>query len=141
MSVLILNEYHANVATGLDAGTAVNVYVRTSDTSAGCFETPWSEAYSKSYINNSSVPLTAETLTIDLQAYSGKFIQYYIELVSATQGDTPEVKSVTITYKAATGSYFFTKTFDTEDYSTTIPVPTFRRGLLTSNQDLSLIHI
>jgi hypothetical protein len=135
LSVLILNEYHANIATGLDAGTAVNVYVRTSDTSAGCFETPWSEAYSKSYINNSSVPLTAETLTIDLQAYSGKFIQYYIELVSATQGDTPEVKAVTITYKAATGSYFFTKTFDTEDYSTTIPVPTFRRGLLTSNQD------
>jgi hypothetical protein len=135
MSVLILNEYHTNIATGLDAGTAVNVYIRTSDTSAGCFETSWSEAYSKSYINNSSVPLTAETLTIDLQAYSGKFIQYYIELISATQGDTPEVKAVTITYKAASGSYFFTKTFNTEDYSTTIPVPTFRRGLLTSNQD------
>jgi len=31
--------------------------------------------------------------------------------------------------------YFFTKTFNTEDYSTTIPTPTFRRGLLTSNQD------
>ena len=135
MSVLILNEYHANVATGLDAGTEVNVYIRTSDTSAGCFTTPWSAAYSKSYINNSSVPLTAETLTIDLQAYSGKFIQYYLELVSATQGDSPEVKAVTITYKAATGSYFFTKTFNTEDYSTTIPTPTFRRGLLTSNQD------
>ena len=135
MSVLILNEYHANVAYGLDAGTEVNVYIRTSDTSAGCFTTPWSAAYSKSYINNSSVPLTAETLTIDLQAYSGKFIQYYLELVSATQGDSPEVKAVTITYKAATGSYFFTKTFNTEDYSTTIPTPTFRRGLLTSNQD------
>ena len=135
MTVLILNQYHANIATGLDAGTEVNVYIRTSDTSAGCFTTPWSSAYSKSYINNSSVPLTAETLTIDLQAYSGKFIQYYIELVSATQGDTPEVKAVTINYKAATGSYFFTKTFNTEDYSTTIPAPTFRRGLLTSNQD------
>lgn len=135
MTVLILNQYHANIATGLDAGTEVNVYIRTSDTSAGCFTTPWSAAYSKSYINNNSVPLTAETLTIDLQAYSGKFIQYYIELVSATQGDTPEVKAVTINYKAATGSYFFTKTFNTEDYSTTIPAPTFRRGLLTSNQD------
>ncbi len=135
MTVLVLNEYNLNTATGLDAGTEVNVYIRTSDTSAGCFTTPWSAAYSKSYINNSSAPLTAETLTIDLQAYSGKFIQYYIELVSATQGDSPEVKAVTITYKAATGSYFFTKTFNTEDYSTTIPTPTFRRGLLTSNQD------
>jgi hypothetical protein len=135
MTVLVLNQYHANIAAGLDAGTEVNVYIRTSDTSAGCFTTPWSAAYSKSYINNSSVPLTAETLTIDLQAYSGKFIQYYIELVSATQGDTPEVKAVTINYKAATGSYFYTKTFNTEDYSTTIPAPTFRRGLLTSNQD------
>ena len=135
MTVLVLNRYHANIAAGLDAGTEVNVYIRTSDTSAGCFTTPWSTAYSKSYINNSSVPLTAETLTIDLQAYSGKFIQYYIELVSATQGDTPEVQAVTINYKAATGSYFYTKTFNTEDYSTTIPAPTFRRGLLTSNQD------
>lgn len=135
MTVLILNEYNLNTAVGLDAGTEVNVYIRTSDTSAGCFTTPWSSAYSKSYINNSSAPLTAETLTIDLQAFSGKFIQYYIELVSATQGDSPEVKAVTITYKAATGSYFFTKTFNTEDYSTTIPTPTFRRGLLTSNQD------
>ena len=135
MSVLVLNKYHLNTAAGLDAGTEVNVYIRTSDTSAGCFNTPWSAAYSKSYINNSSAPATAETLTIDLQAYSGKFIQYYIELVSATQGDSPEVQAVTITYKAATGSYFFTKTFNTEDYSTTIPTPTFRRGLLTSNQD------
>jgi hypothetical protein len=135
MTVLVLNQYHANIAAGLDAGTELNVYIRTSDTSQGCFTTPWSTAYSKSYINNSAVPLTAETLTIDLQAYSGKFIQYYLELVSATQGDTPEVKAVTINYKAATGSYFYTKTFNTEDYSTTIPVPTFRRGLLTSNQD------
>ena len=135
MTVLVLNEYHANIAAGLDAGTELNVYIRTSDTSQGCFTTPWSAAYSKSYINNSAVPLTAETLTIDLQAYSGKFIQYYLELVSATQGDTPEVKAVTINYKAATGSYFYTKTFNTEDYSTTIPAPTFRRGLLTSNQD------
>ena len=135
MAVLVLNQYHVNLAAGLDAGTEVNVYIRTSDTSAGCFTTPWSAAYSKSYINNSAVPATAETLTIDLQVYSGKFIQYYIELVSATQGDTPEVKAVTINYKAATGSYFYTKTFNTEDYSTTIPAPTFRRGLLTSNQD------
>ncbi len=135
MTVLMLNEYHANTAAGLDAGTEVNVYIRTSDTSEGCFTTPWSVAYSKSYINNSAAPVTAETLSIDLQAYSGKFIQYYIELVSATQGDSPEVQAVTITYKAATGSYFFTKTFNTEDYSTTIPTPTFRRGLLTSNQD------
>ncbi len=135
MTVLMINEYSSNVASGLDAGTAVNVYIRTSDTAAGCFNTPWSVAYSKNYINNSSVPLTAETLTIDLQAYSGKFIQYYLELISATQGDSPEVKAVTINYKAATGSYFFTNTFNTEDYSTTIPAPTFRRGLLTSNQD------
>ncbi len=135
MTVLVLNQYHSNIAAGLDAGTELNVYIRTSDTSQGCFTTPWSAAYSKSYINNSAVPLTAETLTIDLQAYSGKFIQYYLELVSATQGDTPEVKAVTINYKAATGSYFYTKTFNTEDYSTTIPAPTFRRGLLTSNQD------
>jgi len=45
MTVLMLNEYHANTAAGLDAGTEVNVYIRTSDTSEGCFTTPWSVAY------------------------------------------------------------------------------------------------
>jgi len=94
-----------------------------------------SSAFSKSYINNSTVPATAETLNIDLTAYSGKFIQYYLELSSATKNLSPEVLAVTITYQASTGSYFFTKTFDTTDYSTTLPAPEIRRGLITSNQD------
>ncbi len=135
MSVLVLNKYNLNTALGLDAGTEVNVYVRTADSSAACLTTDWSEAYSKSYINNSTAPASAETITIDLQAYSGKFLQFYLELVTATQGDTPEVLAVTVSYSAATGSYFFTKTFDSTDYSATSPAPTFRRGLLTSNQD------
>ena len=135
MSVLVLNKYNLNSALGLDAGTEVNVYVRTADSSAACLLADWSSAYSKSYINNSTAPASAETLSIDLQAYSGKFLQFYLELVTATQGDSPEVLAVTVSYSAATGSYFFTKTFDSTDYSTTSPVPTFRRGLLTSNQD------
>ena len=135
MEVLILNKYDVNTALGLDAGTEVNVYVRTADSSAACLQASWSSAFSKSYINNSTVPASAETLTIDLSAYSGKFIQYYLELSSATKNLSPEVLAVTITYKASTGSYFFTKTFDTTDYSTTLPAPEIRRGLLTSNQD------
>jgi hypothetical protein len=135
MSVLVLNKYNLNTALGLDAGTEVNVYVRTADSSSACLIADWSTAYSKSYINNSTAPASAETLSIDLQAYSGKFLQFYLELVTATQGDSPEVLAVTVSYSAATGSYFFTKTFDSTDYSTTSPIPTFRRGLLTSNQD------
>jgi len=135
MSVLVLNKYNLNTALGLDAGTEVNVYVRTADSASACLTAEWSTAYSKSYINNSTAPASAETLSIDLQAYSGKFLQFYLELVTATQGDSPEVLAVTVSYSAATGSYFFTKTFDSADYSTTSPVPTFRRGLLTSNQD------
>ena len=135
MSVLVLNKYNLNTALGLDAGTEVNVYVRTADSSAACLTADWSTAYSKSYINNSTAPASAETLSIDLQAYSGKFLQFYLELITATQGDSPEVLAVTVSYSAATGSYFFTKTFDSTDYSATSPAPTFRRGLLTSNQD------
>jgi hypothetical protein len=135
MSVLVLNKYNLNTALGLDAGTEVNVYVRTADSSAACLTADWSTAYSKSYINNSTAPASAETLSIDLQAYSGKFLQFYLELITATQGDSPEILAVTVSYSAATGSYFFTKTFDSTDYSATSPAPTFRRGLLTSNQD------
>jgi len=135
MDVLILNKYDVNTALGLDAGTEVNVYVRTADSAAACLQAKWSSAFSKSYINNSTVPATAETLNIDLTAYSGKFIQYYLELSSATKNLSPEVLAVTITYQASTGSYFFTKTFDTTDYSTTLPAPEIRRGLITSNQD------
>jgi hypothetical protein len=138
--VLVANKYSINtfngtVLSGLDAGTAVKVYVRTGASRSECLLANWSTAYEISYINvNTSIP-PIETLDIALQAYNGKWLQYKFELISATKNVSPEIISTTISYSAGTSSYYFTKIFDTADYVSTSPV--IRRGLLTSNELLN----
>lgn len=130
-----LNTYNGSILPGLDAGTAVKVYVRTGASRAECLLANWSTAYEISYVNiNTTIP-PVETLDIALQAYNGKWLQYKFELISATKNVSPEVLSTTISYSAGTSSYYFTKVFDTADYDSSAPV--IRRGLLTSNELLN----
>jgi len=134
LNALILNKYGLNDLEGLDAGTEIKIYVKSSTSRDNVLAASYSEAFKLSYINNQNVPVTAETFTVPLQTFGGKWLQYKIELISATKNLTPEVLSVTVDYTAATGSYFFTKMFDSANYSSETIAPKFRRGLLTSNQ-------
>ena len=133
LTALILNKYGLNSLEGLDSGTEVKIYVRSGSSRENTLTSDYSDAFSLSYINNSNTPTTASTFQVPLQTFGGKWLQYKIELISATQNLSPEVLSVTINYTAATGSYFFTKMFNAADYSTDPTAPKFRRGLLTSN--------
>lgn len=138
LTVLIINKYALNlldgsVVPGLDAGTSVKIYVKSGNTRAQCLSATWSDAYEISYINNDVYIPPIETLEIDLQSVAGKWFQYKYELVSATKNLSPEIVSATLTYLAGTGSYYFTKVFDTNAYSSETTAPTFRRGLLTAN--------
>ena len=130
-----INTYNGSVLPGLDAGTAIKVYVRTGASRSECLLANWSAAYEISYVNiNTNIP-PIETLDIELQAYNGKWLQYKFELISATKNVSPEVLSTTVSYSAGTSSYYFTKVFDTADYDSDAPV--IRRGLLTSNELLN----
>jgi hypothetical protein len=133
LTALILNKYGLNDLEGLDAGTEVKIYVRSGSSRESVLSSDYSSPFVLSYINNSNTPTTASTFQVPLQTFGGKWLQYKIELISATQNLSPEVLSVTVNYTAATGSYFFTKMFNAADYSTDPTAPTFRRGLLTSN--------
>lgn len=137
MTNLIVNKYSTNtyngeLVDGLDAGTAVKVYIRTGNTRDECLNATWSSAYEVSYINNNSLIPAIETQEINLENLNGKWLQYKYDLITATRNITPEVVSTTITYTAGTASYYFTKIFDTSDYDSDAPV--IRRGLLTSNE-------
>lgn len=137
---LIVNKYALNTVngeaiSGLDAGTSVKVYVRTGNTRSECLSASWSSAYEVSYINNNSYIPPIETQEINIDNFTGKWLQYKFELISATKNLSPEIVSTTVTYTAGTASYYFTKVFDTSDYDTSSPV--IRRGLLTSNELLN----
>ena len=129
---LILNKYPTTTDTSLDFGTEVNIYIKTGNTRAECLASNYSEATTLSSINEPTAITTAQSLTVDLSPYSGKWIQYKIELVSATPNVTPELLLLTLTYTSSSGSYFFTKMFDTTDYDSDAPL--IKRGLLTSNE-------
>lgn len=130
-----INKYNGVELEGLDAGTAVRVYVRSGNTRTDCLNSSWSDPYEISYINNNSAIPPIETQEINLESLNGKWLQYKFELISATRNLTPEILSTTITYTAGTASYYFTKVFNTSDYDSNAPV--IRRGVLTSNELLN----
>lgn len=129
---LILNKYPSTPDSSLDNGTQVNIYVKTGNTRAECISASYGEAKTLSSINDSLAPTTAQSLSVDLSAYSGKWLQYKVELITATPNVTPELLSLTLSYTSSTGSYFFTRMFDTTNYDTDAPM--IKRGLLTSNE-------
>ena len=129
---LILNKYPSTPDTTLDNGTQIKIYVKTGNTRAECLATSYGDAQSLSNINDSLAPTTAQSLSVDLSAYSGKWLQYKVELITATPNITPELLSLTLSYTSSSGSYFFTRMFDTTNYDTDAPM--IKRGLLTSNE-------
>lgn len=118
---------------GLDSGTEVKIYIRSGNTSDECLAADWGVPFSYGTIGNST-NAGLHTSTFNISTVPGKWIQYKIELVSATNNLSPEVRAVTISYVAADSSYFFTKVFDTSTETADAVLPEFRRGLLTSNQ-------
>lgn len=140
LTTLITNKYQLNLLDGipldgLDAGTAVKVYVRSGDSRTECLNSTWVLVSEESYINNDTGTPAFSTLSANISSYNGKWLQYKFELISATKNISPEVISTTITYVAGTASYYFTKIFDTADYNDNAPV--IKRGLLTSNELLN----
>ena len=129
---LILNKYPSTPDTTLDNGTQIKIYVKTGNTRAECLAASYGDAQSLSNINDSLAPTTAQSLSVDLSAYSGKWLQYKVELITATPNITPELLSLTLSYTSSSGSYFFTRMFDTTNYDTDAPM--IKRGLLTSNE-------
>ena len=129
---LILNKYPATPDSNIDNGTAVNIYIKSGDTRSACLAANYSNASSLSSINDAYATTTAQSLSVDISSYSGKWLQYKVELVTSSKNLSPELLSVALTYNASQGSYFFTRMFDTENYDTTIPK--IKRGLLTSNE-------
>ena len=118
---------------GLDSGTEVKIYIRSGNSRDECLVADWGVPFSYGTIGNST-NAGLNTSTFNISTVPGKWIQYKIELVSATNNLSPEVRAVTISYVAADSSYFFTKVFDTSAETADAILPEFRRGLLTSNQ-------
>jgi len=118
---------------GLDSGTEVKIYIRSGNSRDECLAADWGVPFSYGTIGNST-NAGLNTSTFNISTVPGKWIQYKIELVSATNNLSPEVRAVTISYVAADSSYFFTKVFDTSAETADAILPEFRRGLLTSNQ-------
>jgi len=127
-----LNKYPASPDSNLDNGTAINIYIKSGDTRSACLAANYSTASSLSSINDAFASTTAQSLSVDLSSYSGKWLQYKVELITSSKNLTPELLSVALTYNASQGSYFFTRIFDTENYDSAIPK--IKRGLLTSNE-------
>jgi len=129
---LILNKYPSSPDSSLDNGTQVNIYVKTGNTRAECIAASYGDPQTLSTINDSLAQTTTQSLSVDLSPYSGKWLQYKVELITATPNVTPELLSLTISYTSSTGSYFFTRMFDTSNYDTDAPM--IKRGLLSSNE-------
>jgi len=118
---------------GLDSGTEVKIYIRSGNSRDECLAADWGVPFSYGTIGNST-NAGLNTSTFNISTVPGKWIQYKIELASATNNLSAEVRAVTISYVAADSSYFFTKVFDTSAETADAILPEFRRGLLTSNQ-------
>lgn len=117
---------------GLEAGTRIDIYIRTSDTRDGLLEAEWSLPFTYSTIDTGD-PTGTITSTYSLASFSGNWIQYKAILITATASVTPYIDTVSIYYYASEATYFFTKLFDTKTQLNSSPAPLIRRGLLTYN--------
>ena len=122
------------VVTDGEHGTSVTLYVKTGTSLSNLSAKVYTNSYTISTINNGNdYSATVASILANIQSLSGKWIQFKLVLTSATEGLTPEVQSVLLTYTGAGKSVFVTKTFDTSIQSTITPTPLIRRGILTSN--------
>ena len=124
-------------AAGLEQGVEVKLYVRTGNTRDELLAAPWGSAYTRSTIPPDDDFGDVDTALVDEFSLEPieqkKWLQFKLELITAQQNVSPIIHSVTLSYLEADASYFFTTMFDSSDYSSTVPAPEFRRGILTAN--------
>lgn len=121
-----------NPPLGLDNGAEVLISVRAGATREECFSSAWGTPLLRSTI---TAPSSTGALhsSLNISTVVGNWIQFKVELVTATKNLTPYVQSATLSYFEARASYFFTKVFNTAEEVTSPPYPLWRRGLLTAN--------
>lgn len=117
---------------GLQAGTRVDIYIRTANSYNDLLDADWGTAFTYSTIDTGD-PAGTVTSTYSLAAFSGNWIQYKAILSTATASVTPYIDTVNLYYYASEATYFFTKLFDTASQLNSDPAPLIRRGLLTYN--------
>ena len=127
-----------NASPGLDRGVEVELYVKTGTTMANCLAAAWGTPYKQTTINNPSNAGLIDTNLIgtgefDISTLQNPWLQFQLVLTTASKNESPIVRAVTLTYKAAQASYFFSTMFNTNPSNNPNP-PTFRRFLLTSNE-------
>jgi len=122
------------VSSSGEHGTSVTLYVKTGTSLANLNSNLYTNSYTVSTINNGNDYSNSVTsILANLASLSGRWIQFKIELVSASADVTPEVRSALLTYTGAGKSVFVTKTYNTATQSTINPTPKIRRGILTAN--------
>ena len=99
---------------GLDYGVSIDLYVRSADSQQALLAKSWGLPYSKNVNKSGSDPGTVgATGNFPINTIQGRYIQYYLVMTTSSRNKTPEVKNVTLTYKANGASYFFSTMFDT----------------------------
>jgi hypothetical protein len=117
---------------GEESGLQIDIYVRSADTREACLLQEWGIPFSYSTINTTSAAGLVNNV-YSIQAFRGKWLQFKVEMSSATINVSPKLNYVTLSYFNANDTYFFTKRFDTSDEFVDTPYPEIRRGLLTYN--------
>lgn len=117
---------------GLEAGTRIDIYIRTADSRSDLLSSDWGLPLTYSTIGTGS-PSGNISSTFSLAAFSGSWLQYKAVLTTATASVTPLLNSVELHYFASQATYFYTKLFDTSSQMNSSPAPLIRRGLLTYN--------
>jgi len=106
---LVLNKYPATPDSNLDNGTEVKIYIRSGSTRSECLSAEYTLSGSSSTINDAFAATTAQSVTVDLSSFSGKWLQYKVELITASKNISPELLSALITYKFIVRKLFLHK--------------------------------
>jgi hypothetical protein len=115
-------------------GTSVTLYVKSASSLSALEAETYTNSYTVSTINNgANYGTNIASILANISGLSGNWIQFKLVLQSASQGITPTVQSVLLTYVGAGRSVFVTKTFNTSSQSSITPAPLVRRGILTAN--------
>ena len=117
---------------GMEHGAEILISVRAGSTREECLSQEWGTPVKRSTIISPGSTGALHTVA-NLQTVVGNWLQYKLELVTATQDLTPVVHSATLSYTEAKASYFFTRIFDTSMEVNAPPYPLWKRGLLTEN--------
>lgn len=105
----------ATTPSSEDYGVEVDIYVRSANTRAELLLKQWNTPFTVGGLKTAYTPnIGVVPVLFDLSNITGKWIQFYAVLTSATSNTTPILSSVVLSYKSSGLSYFYTSLFDTE---------------------------